>query len=368
MDDVFVRVRVEDLDRFVVQVLGELGVPAEDARVTAEVLTAADLRGVDSHGVANLGRTVRGLRAGALNPRPQYRVLLDSPTMFQMDAGGGLGHPAGRHAMQQAIARAGIGGLGVSLVCNSSHYGIAGYYAMLALERDMIGISMTNAHLLVTPTFGREALLGTNPLAMAAPAGQAQPFVLDMATSVVAQGKVAIQGRLGQPIPPGWALDEDGRPTTDTQRVLANLSHQLGGGLLPLGGEGEITGGHKGYGLALMVDILCGVLSGAGSVEHLTVQRGAAREGWGGIGHFFLALNVAAFRPLQQFRQEMDALFLALTTSAKAPGYDRIYIPGAKEFEMELQRRREGIPLHRQVLQQLGELAASLGLTLPATV
>jgi LDH2 family malate/lactate/ureidoglycolate dehydrogenase len=282
-----------------------------------------------------------------------------------MDADAGLGHPASVFAMRRAIEKAATTGVGVASVCNSSHYGIAGYYAMLSLEHHMVGMSMTNAQPLVLPTFGRRAMLGTNPLAVAAPAGKKRPFVLDMATSVVAQGKVAICGRLGKAIPGGWALDGQGCPTTDTQQVLRNLAERLGGGLLGLGGKGETLGGHKGYGLALVVDILSGVLSGSAYADKLCPRQPDGRRLPSGIGHFFLALDVSTFRLLAEFEADMDDLIHRLKESEKAEGETQIYIPGEKEFEIEETRRREGIPLHYQVVDSLEETAKSLDLPSP---
>lgn len=362
----YVRFRAEDLHGFVVGVLQALDVTDQDARTVADVLIAADLRGIDSHGVANLWRYVAGLRQGAIIPRPQYRVLVDTPTVFRMDAGAGLGHPAGVLAMRQAIEKAARTGVGVASVCNSNHYGIAGYYAMLALNHDMIGLSMSNAQPLAVPTFGRRAMLGTNPLAIAAPAGKLRPYVLDMATSVVAQGKVATWGRLGKAIPLGWALDERGHPTTDTQRVLSNLAERSGGGLLGLGGEGELLGGHKGYGLALMVDILCGVLAGAAYADAVCPRTPDGRPLPSDIGHFFMALDVKTFRPLEEFWEDMDDLLRRLKDAEKAEGQARIYIHGEKEFETEEERHRHGVPLHSVVVRNLEEIAASLGLRPPA--
>ena len=361
----FVRVCAERLRDFAVDVLTTLGVSDRDAQVTAAVLIAADLRGIDSHGVANLWRYVQGLRDGAITPRPQYHILAETATILRMDADAGLGHPASVFAMRRAIEKAATTGVGVASVCNSSHYGIAGYYATLALEHNMVGMSMTNAQPLALPTFGRRAMLGTNPLAVAAPAGKERPFVLDMATSVVAQGKVAICGRLGKAIPVGWALDGQGCPATDTQRVLQNLAERLGGGLLGLGGEGETLGGHKGYGLAIMVDILSGVLSGSAYADLVCPRQPDGRRLPSGIGHFFLALDVSAFRSLEEFEADMDDLIHRLKESEKAEGETRIYIPGEKEYEIEEKRHREGIPLHVQVVTSLEETALSLGLPSP---
>jgi len=355
----------ERLHDFVVEVLMALGVSDRDAQTAADVLIASDLRGIDSHGVANLWRYVQGLREGWINPRPQYHVLVDTPAIMRMDADAGLGHPAGVWAMKRAIKKAGSLGVGVAAVCNSNHYGIASYYAMMALEHNMVGVSLTNSSVLVVPTFGQRAMLGTNPIAVAAPAGMARPYVLDMATSVVPQGRIAIYDRLGKPIPLGWALDEKGRPTTETHQVLINLAERAVGGLLPLGGDGELFGGHKGYGLALMVDILSGVLAGAAYADTIYPRTPDGRQLPSNTGHFFIALDVGTFRALEEFQTAMDDLIRRLKEAEKAEGQTRIYIHGEKEFETEEQRRQEGIPLNQCVIQNLEEIASSLGLQTP---
>ncbi|MCD6554052.1 MAG: Ldh family oxidoreductase, partial [Anaerolineae bacterium] len=212
----------EPLKDFCTRVFEKLGVPRDDAEVTSDVLVLANLRGIDSHGVARLRRYVNGLRDGVMVARPEIQVVRETPATALIDAGAGLGQPVSYRAMQKAIEKALEVGAGFVTVRNSNHYGIAGYYAMMALEHDCIGISMTNAAVLVVPTFGRDAMLGTNPISVAAPAGQERPFVLDMATSTVPQGKLEVYHRLEKPIPLGWATDETGTPTTDAGRVLEN--------------------------------------------------------------------------------------------------------------------------------------------------
>ncbi|HUW97153.1 MAG TPA: Ldh family oxidoreductase, partial [Anaerolineae bacterium] len=251
------------LKEFVAGVLAKMGVPVEDAVVSADVLVSADLRGIDSHGVARSRRYVQGLRDGVMVAGADIRVVHETPVTALLDGGAGLGQVVGVKAMRLAIHKAQQVGAGFVAVRNSNHYGIAGYYSMMALEEGLIGISMTNAATLVVPTFGKDAVLGTNPMSIAVPAGKERPFVLDMATSVITRGKLEEYERHEDPLPQGWATDSSGVPTADAHEVLHNLKDRLGGGILPLGGAGEQMGGHKGYGLALLVDILCGVLPGA---------------------------------------------------------------------------------------------------------
>lgn len=357
-------VRAETLRHFCQQVFERLEVPEEDAAITADVLVAADLRGIDSHGVVRLKRYVDGLRAGVMIANPRVQMIRETPSTALIDGGGGLGQPIGVRAMRLAMDKAQEVGAGFVAVRNSNHYGIAGYYAMMALGSDCIGISTTNASPLVVPTFGRDAVLGTNPLSLAAPANEERPFVLDMATSVVPVGKLELCQLLGKSIPLGWATDERGLATTDPGLVVRNVSQRLGGGLLPLGGEGEELGGHKGYGLALMVEILSGVLSGADFADRLPPSGQRGRKQPNNLGHFFGALKVDAFRPLEEFKADMDDLIRRLKGSGKAKGESRIYIHGEKEWEMEEERRKRGLPLHPRVVAMMERIAEELNLPL----
>ncbi|MDY7041846.1 MAG: Ldh family oxidoreductase [Chloroflexota bacterium] len=355
-----VPVRADDLRAFCQRVLGVLDVPVEDAAITADVLVVANLRGVDSHGVARLRRYVNGLHDGMMVAQPEVRVMHETPTTAVIDAGAGLGQPVSHRAMQRAIGKALDMGAGFVTVRNSNHYGIAGYYAMMALEHDCIGISMTNAAVLVVPTFGRDAMLGTNPIAVAAPADQKRPFVLDMATSTVPRGKLEVYQRLEKPLPLGWATDETGVPTTDAGRVLENFKQRAGGGLLPLGGAGELLSGHKGYGLALLVDILCAILSGAAYADKVYPKTPDGKPLPSQIGHFFGAWRVDAFRPVEEFKAAMDDLQQRLKNVPKAEGQNRVYIHGEKEYEEAERRAREGIPLNPKVAADLRAIADEL--------
>ncbi|TLZ92427.1 MAG: Ldh family oxidoreductase [Methanobacteriota archaeon] len=344
------------LRRFCEEALKKLGVPAGDARTTTDVLVTADLRGIESHGVARLGRYVAGLKKGFMRPTDQSRIIKETKATALVDGGQSLGQVVGRKGMDLAIKKARDTAVGVVAVRNSNHYGIAGYYSLMALEHNLVGVSTTNAGPLVVPTFGRTAILGTNPISLAAPALKEKAFVLDMATSTVPRGKVEVYNRLGKPMPHGWAVDETGRSSTDPKRVLNALANRLGGGLLPLGGEGEDLGGHKGYGLALMVDVLSGVLSGAAT--GLQVYADEQRPN---VGHFFMALDPAAFRPLDEFRRDMDRLARELKDSPKAHGQDRIYVHGEKSFARMEKYRQEGIPLDPKVVENLKKIGADLG-------
>jgi len=357
-----VRVNADRLTDYVRRVFVALGVPEEDARVTADVLVVADLRGVDSHGVARLRRYVQGIHDGMMVIHPDIQVLQETPATALIDGGAGLGQPVGVRAMNLAIQKAQEVGAGFVAVRNSNHYGIAGYYAMMALEAgNLIGMSMTNADVLVVPTFARDAILGTNPISVAAPSGQERPFVLDMATSTVPRGKLEVYDRLGKELPIGWATDERGLDTTDAGRVLGNFKRRAGGGLLPLGGAGELLSGHKGYGLALLVDILCGVLPGAGYANRVYPKDASGKPLPADIGHFFGAWRIDGFRPVEEFQATMDDIIQRLKNLPKAEGQERIFIHGEKEFEESARRCQEGIPLVGKVYEDLRAISGEIG-------
>lgn len=357
-------IQADVLRDFCGRVFRKCGVSAADARVAADVLVAADLRGIPSHGVARLRSFyVCRLQDGVMTPRPDVRIVRETPVTALLDGGGGLGHPTACRAMTLAIAKARRTGVGFVTVRNSNHFGIAGYYAMMALDKGCIGLAMTTSNRWVAPTFGRDARLGTNPIAVAAPAGGERPFVLDMATSTVTIGKLEVHERLGLPIPLQWATDHNGRPSADPAAVRQGVRALAGGGLLPLGGAGEETGGHKGYGLAAWVDIFSALLSGASCSDRNSEQDADGKARPGDIGHFFGVWRVAAFRPLAEFRAEMDAWLRRLKDAPKAAGCRRIYVAGEKEFEEADRRRREGIPLPQTVFSDLRNLGLELGLT-----
>lgn len=353
-------VQAKPLSAFCVRVFEKLDVPTADAKTTADVLVEADLRGIDSHGVARLRRYVKGLQDGVMLAHPKELTISETATTALIDAGAGLGQPVSYRAMKLSIGKAREYGTGFVTVRNSNHYGIAGYYAMMALEHNMIGISMTNADVLVVPTFGRHAVLGTNPIAVAVPTGQERPFVLDMATSTVPRGKLETYDRQEKAMPLGWATDERGIPTTDAHRVLDNFRARRGGGLLPLGGAGELFSGHKGYGLALLVDILSAVLPGAAYANMVYPKTPQGKPLPANLGHFFGTIKVEAFRSVDEFKSTMDDLIRRLKNSPKAEGADRIYVHGEKEYEEAERRAKEGIPLDEKVTADMKAVAQEL--------
>ncbi|BDE04886.1 malate dehydrogenase [Vulcanimicrobium alpinum] len=342
------------LRAFAAAALEKVGVSSEDAAIVADVLVAADLRGIESHGVARLEPYyVKRIQAGRLNPRPAVTTVRETPTSILVDAGNGLGHPAGKRTMDAVLAKAAEHGAAFGAVRNSNHFGIAGYYAMQALERDMIGIASTNSVRFAAPTFGRDVMLGTNPLAFAIPANREPAFVLDFATTTVPKGKLEVYQRRGTPLKPGWAIDREGNETLDPQVALT-------GALLPLGGYGVDNGGHKGFGLGLLVEILCGVLAGGAFGNDLPLPDDGPLPGR--ISHFFAAFTIGGFRDPLQFKADMDTELRAFKDSAKAPGQDRIYVAGEIEHEKTLFNRAHGVPVHAKVWNGLQSMAADLGL------
>ncbi|HNT54075.1 MAG TPA: Ldh family oxidoreductase [Anaerolineaceae bacterium] len=323
-----------ELRAFVTRFFEAYGVPSEDAIIAADVLVSADERGVESHGVIRL-KSYYGSRlsAGLMLPRAELHTLSETPATLALDAGNALGQPASYRAMQRCLEKAHQSGLALVTVRNSNHYGIAGYYAMMALEQGLIGISSTNSQPLVAPTYGRTRLLGTNPIAVAVPAGRNRPYVLDMATSIVPIGRMTVFKQRGEEIPAGWGVDGDGHVTTDPAQVLE------GGALMPLGGV-DLMRGYKGYGLALLVDLFCGVLAGAGFGSMVGRADRPAN-----VGHCFAAVRLDAFRPAAEFLSDMDVLIDELKNAPKELGQERIFIHGEKEFERAELARTHGVPL-----------------------
>ncbi|HVO37360.1 MAG TPA: Ldh family oxidoreductase [Candidatus Acidoferrum sp.] len=365
MSEDILHVSAEKLRSFCAEALEKLGVSAQDAEITARVLVEADLRGIDSHGVARMSRYVAGIQQGMMRPKANARVVHETPVTATIDADAGLGQPISYRAMQLAVRKAQEHYLGFVAVRNSNHFGIAGYYAMMALSEDMIGISTTNSEVLVVPTFARNAVLGTNPLAIAIPANRERPFVLDMSTATVTRGKLEVYARLEKPIPLNWATDEHGIATDVPGRVLQNIMKRAGGGLLPLGGALEESGGHKGYGLALAVEIFSAVLSGALYANKVYPKDENGKPLPSGIGHFFGAMRIDAFRSKDEFKRDMDDLIQRLKNAPKAEGAERIYIHGEKEFEEAERLEKLGVPLNPKVVQDLRGIAKQLGMQQP---
>ena len=327
-------VQGDDLKKTVAGIFEKLGVNSEDALLAADVQVLADLRGVDSHGVSNMLKSyITGYQEGSINPRPNWKVVRETPSTATVDSDKGLGTIVTPKAMDIAIQKAKNVGVGMVTIGNARHLGMASYHAMLALPHDMIGICMTSCPPQVLPTFGAEPRLGTNPIAIAVPAKNEPPFVFDVATSSVAVNKIRIAARLGAEIPGGWMAREDGSPIMESGLAPEKFT------LLPLGADRE-GGSHKGYGFSCMVDILAGVLTGFGY---------GAVPGRPNFGHMVAAYSIDAFTDVEPFKAEMDEWLKMMKSTKPAPGHDRVLVAGQPEAEVEVVRRDEGIPLHPDV-------------------
>ena len=338
-----------------------IGCSENDAVTATETLLSADLRGVDSHGVARLSGYVRLWEAKRINSTAKINVIHETPSTAVVDGDSGLGLVVAPHSMSIAMNKAREVGTGWVSVQNSNHFGIAGYHAMMALEEDMIGIALTNASPLVAPTFSSERLLGTNPICVAIPAGEEPAFVADLATTTAANGKLEILQRKKQNAPEGWIQDKFGNSTCDAHAL------KDGGALLPLGGDRD-HGSHKGYALGAVVDIFSAILSGANYgpwvppfPAYVPMPQNMPGKG---IGHFFGAMRIDAFRPAEEFKEHMDKWIRRFRSAQPVPGADKVIIPGDPERECEAQRRDTGIPLNEVVVEDLKKLGEKFHLDL----
>ncbi len=351
----------QQLYSFAFTIFLQIGSTKENASTAAKALLSADLRGVDSHGIARLAGYVRLWKADRVNANPVISIVHETPSTAVVDGDRGLGLVVGPAAMQVAINKAHQVGTGWVSVKNSNHFGIAGYHAMLALPHDMIGIAMTNASATVAPTYSQEKLLGTNPIAVAIPAGKEHPFVADFATTTAANGKLEMLQRKNEDAPGGWVQTKDGAPSTDANEL------KMGGALLPLGGDKE-HGSHKGYMLGAIVDVFSGVLSGANFgpwvppfPAYLPMPINLPGQG---IGHFFGAMRIDAFRTSEAFKADMDQWIYRFKTATPVNGFDSVIIPGEPERIIEIDRRENGIELMDPVVADLDKLAVDFKIEL----
>jgi LDH2 family malate/lactate/ureidoglycolate dehydrogenase len=351
MEDTGRRFDPAKLSTFCVAVLEKVGVTRANAEIVARSLLAANLRGVDTHGITRLPIYVERLQAGLTNGRTQGAVAFETATTAVYDGQDGLGQVVGTRAMQLAIAKAETAGVGVVTARNSTHYGTAAYYAMMALAHDMIGASLTNSPSLMAPWGGRKAFFGTNPLAIAVPTGKEKPFVLDMATSVVARGAIILAAKKGETIPDTWGLNKDGEPTTSAKEANE-------GALLPLGG-------HKGFGLAMAIDILTAILAGGPFGPHIgELYKNPTRAQ--GVGHFFCAIRIDRFRPVAEFKADMDTMIREVKAEPLAKGVSKIMVAGEPEHLTEQERRERGVPLSDAVVSDLTKLGVGVGVPFEA--
>jgi len=343
------------LRKTVTEIFSKMGLAPDDAAEGADVLTTTDLRGVETHGVSNMLRQyVRDYKAGKLDPRPGWKMVREAPGTAVIDAERRLGIIVGPKAMRLAMEKAKKVGVGIVTVYNAGHFGAIGHYAMQAAQADMVGACFTAAGLHVVPTFAAKPLLGTNPIAVAAPARREAPLLFDAATSAIAGNKIRLAMRVGSPLLPGWVTDKEGTPIMEEKPVFDRDDFFQA----PLGGTRE-QGSHKGYGLALMAEVLSTMLSGTVPTM-LNPGSGSKNQ--------FAAYHIEAFTDLERFKDTMDETLRTLRTAAPAPGEERVLYPGLLEAEETAERRAHGIPLHREVIEWFTQCTAELGLAPLATL
>jgi len=349
------------VEEFIVKVMVRAGIPEEDAGIVADVLIQADKFGIDSHGINRLKPIyLDRIRDGILSPVTKFEIVREGPTTAVVDGHNGMGHVISCRAMNLAIEKAGKFGMAMAAVRNSTHYGIAGYYALMAVRENMIGITGTNARPSIAPTFGVENMLGTNPLTFGMPTDEPFPFLLDCATSITQRGKVELYARLGKEMPMGWVIDDSGESKTDSRQVLNDLIAGRAA-LTPLGGIGEETAGYKGYGYATVVEILSAALQQGAFLKMLMgVKEG--RKAPYPLGHFFMAIDISAFTDPADFKKISGDICRELRASKKMPDENRIWTAGEKEYYTWLERKDKGVPFTRELLDEFRGLCETYGL------
>lgn len=351
----------EVLEKFMVNVMVKAGIPPEDAKIVGDVLLQADKLGFDSHGVNRL-KTIYldRIKQGILNPVTTYKIVREGPTTAVIDGQNGMGHVIAYNAMKLAIEKAKKYGMGMITVRNSSHYGFAGYYPLMAVRENMIGITGTNARPSVAPTFGVENMLGTNPMTFGIPTDESFPFLLDCATSITQRGKVELYAREGKELQKGWVIDENGDSKTNSSQVLEDIIAGKAA-LTPLGGVGEETGGYKGYGYATVVEILSAALQQGSFMKMLMGTKDGKKVPYP-VGHFFIVIDINAFTDPDDFKKTTGDILRELRASKKMPGQTRIYTAGEKEHYTWLARKDKGVPFNNELLVEFRRLCDTYGL------
>jgi len=362
MNNQIYRVDFDTMERFMVDVFKGVGVPEEDAKTCAEVLITSDKRGIDSHGIGRLKPIYYDrIKAGIQNPITKFEIIREGLTTAVVDGHDGMGQVIAKRAMGMAIDKAKKFGMGMVAARNSTHYGIAGYYALMAVDAGMIGITGTNARPSIAPTFGVENMLGTNPLTFGMPTDEEFPFVLDCATSITQRGKIEVYDRLGKTLPEGWVIGEDGKPKTDSHQVLDDLVKGKAA-LVPIGGIGEELAGYKGYGYATVVEILSAALQGGTFLKGLLGISPDGKAQPFHLGHFFMAINISEFTDPETFKKTTGDILRELRASKKAPKESRIYTAGEKEYLAWLDRKNMGVPVNEPLQNNIRQLVKELNL------
>ena len=349
-------VNFETMEKFMKDCLMKSGVPESDAQIVSDVLIESDKRGIDSHGIGRLKPIyIDRIDAGILNPKTKIDIVKETETTAVLDGNNGMGHVVSKKAMQIAIDKAKKHGMGMTAVRNSTHYGIAGYYSLMAIQAGMIGITGTNARPSIAPTFGVENMLGTNPLTVGFPTDEEFPFVLDCATSVSQRGKIELYSRAGKKLPEGWVIGRDGKNRTDTDQVLVDLTKGKAA-LAPIGGIGEENAGYKGFGYATVVEVLSAALQGGAFLKALNGFDSDGKRIPYPLGHFFIAIDTQAFLGLDVFKKIAGSIMRELRNSEVAPGAERIYTAGEKEWIAWNYRKEHGCPVPPALQKQMTEL------------
>ena len=347
------QIKSESTRRFCVAIFQSYGFSQTESEAITDVLLRADLCGIESHGVQRLIRYHNEIGSGMVDVRAKPEIVFQTGISAVLDAHKAMGQLVGIQAMELAIQKARQTGIGMVTVRNSNHYGIAGYYTDMAVQADLMGICMTNTEAICVPTFGKQAMLGTNPIAVAMPADPTA-FSYDAATTVVPRGKLEVYNKNGNPLPEQWAVDAEGHATNNAEEVLHNIIHKIGGGIAPLGGTEETNGGHKGYGLALITDIFTGILSGGMTSNHINIKPGQAD-----ICHYFAAIDYGIFGDRLEIRARFSTFLQELRDSRKAEGQARIYVHGEKEVENRASRQSGTLPVNEKTWQEMQDIAES---------
>ncbi|MEI6048702.1 MAG: Ldh family oxidoreductase [Bacteroidota bacterium] len=351
----------EVLEKFMLNVMVKAGIPEEDAGIICDVLIQADKFGFDSHGVNRLKSIyLDRIKDGILNPVTNYKIVKEGPTTAVVDGQNGMGHVISYYAMRLAIEKARKYGMGMVTVRNSSHFGFAGYYPLMAVRENMIGIAGTNARPSIAPTFGVENMLGTNPMTFGLPSDESFPFLLDCATSITQRGKIELYAREGKDLPKGWVIDENGESKTNSSEALEDLTRG-NAALTPLGGVGEETGGYKGYGYATVVEILSAALQQGGFLKMLIGSKDGKKVPYS-VGHFFIVIDISAFADPEDFKKTTGNILRELRASKKMPGQTRIYTAGEKEYDTWLERKDKGVPFNVELLEEFRGLCITYNL------
>lgn len=355
-----VYVDYRELQRFMKEGFIALGVPEQDAQICSTVLIESDLRGVESHGIGRFKMYVDRIHDGILNPVTKETVVKETKNTSLINGNHGMGHVIAYRAMEKAISMAKENNIGLVGVYDSTHFGITGFYPSMAVKQNMMGLAFSNARPSVAPTFGVEPAIGTNPISFGAPSDEEYPFLLDIATSTIQRGKIEVNARDGKPTAKGLTIDSQGNEPTDSVELLRTLVEGTAS-LLPLGGAGEGLGGHKGYGLGVMVEILCASLTGGSFGKALSGFENG-KPAYHRLGHLFIAINIESLVPIEVSKKITGSIMREIRSSAKVPGKDKIYLAGEKEFDMVKHRKANGVPINAALQKIMKDLKEGLGL------